>query len=141
MGQIIRCSLLGQDIDIEVIIESNLRVIASFSFLGRLYTFVISEWMGHKFTRFASTIDEMGSSTMTTEERIICSVKDVIEHLDQILKTHQRSVLGYAVWYRDNRKAKDTYAQYIQSITCQCIIDNRFTNGQVEWNEVEFTLY
>jgi hypothetical protein len=129
----IQCDLLGQNVHVDVEVDFNFRVVATFTYLHRPYNFIVTKWMGKGFTTFASamlavynngvfgSIDRLGAPTQTTSQRknaIIQSVRDVMRHLDQILQTHQRSVLDYAVWYRENRKGFRTYEQYIQLITC-----------------------
>jgi hypothetical protein len=136
-------------------VDFNFKATASFNFLGRSYSFVIKKWMGYGFTPFMSTmlreynngvfgtLDAVGTPTQTTEQRnaaLTQAVRDVFLHLNQILRTHQRGVLEYAIWYRENRKSTDTYAQYIQLITCHCIAHSDFMHGLVRWEEIPFVM-
>eukprot|EP00798_Chlamydomonas_sp_ICE-L_P006050 gene6050-biopygen1164 len=64
------------------------------------------------------TVDDSGVPTfnMTTAQKVnavIQGAKDVMACVDEIGTRHQRSVLDYAVWYREKHTCWDTYENYI----------------------------
>ena len=66
------------------------------------------------------------------------AVLDIIRHLDQIFQANKRVVLDYAVWYRDKNKEVDTYTQFIQLVTCHCIVHSDFLAPGVTYPIVHF---
>lgn len=66
------------------------------------------------------------------------AVVDIMCHLDQIFRANKRSVLDYAVWYREKHKDADTYAQLIQLVTCHCIVHADFLAPGVTYDIVPF---
>ena len=66
-------------------------------------------------------------------------VMDIMKHLDQIFQQNKRVVLDYAVWYRESKhKETDTYAQFIQLVTCHCIVHSDFLAPGVTYDVVPF---
>ena len=64
---------------------------------------------------------------------------DIMRHLDQIFTAHKRSVLDYAVWYREKKhKDADTYAHFIQLVTCHCIVHADFLAPGITYDVVPF---
>ena len=62
------------------------------------------------------------------------AVKDVFLHLNSILIQQLRSILDYAVCYRENYGTDmTTYSKYIQLVTANCIDDNDFLAGNMKW--------
>ena len=66
------------------------------------------------------------------------AVLDIIRHLDEIWKANKRVVLDYAVWYREKHKEDDTYTQFIQLVTCHCIVHSDFLAPGVTYPIVPF---
>jgi hypothetical protein len=64
--------------------------------------------------------------------------RDIIVCLGQIGAAHQRSMLEYAVWYRENHPTPASYRAFITLITCHNIVQNNFMTPNVNWTVVEF---
>jgi hypothetical protein len=64
--------------------------------------------------------------------------RDIIVCLGQIGAAHQRSMLEYAVWYRENHQTPANYSQFITLVTCHNIVHGDFMAPNVNWTVVEF---
>ena len=58
--------------------------------------------------------------------------------LDKIGTHHQRSVLDYAVWYRDKHLGRATYSEFITLVTCECVVGAEFVVPNQRWELVQF---
>ena len=65
-------------------------------------------------------------------------VLDMMRHLNQIFTANKRSLLDYAVWYREKHKELDTYAQFVQLTTCHCIVHADFLAPGLSYPIVPF---
>ena len=63
--------------------------------------------------------------------------KDVMSCLCMISSVHQRSILEYCVWYRENHNL-DTYSEYITKVASHCVVHNDFMAPNQTWTLVEF---
>jgi hypothetical protein len=82
-----------------------------------------------------------GARAMTLAQKLNCvehGCRDIITCLGQIGTVHQRSMLEYAVWYRENHQNPATYSEFITLTTCHCIVHNDFMAPNVAWTTVEF---
>lgn len=78
---------------------------------------------------------------MTVSQKLNCvehGCRDFVTCLGQIGTVHQRSMLEYAVWYRELHVNPATYEQFITLMTCHCIVLNDFMAPNVLWTVVEF---
>ena len=75
--------------------------------------------------------DSTANSTAEQNRRIVLqSVKDVYLHLNSILLQQPRSILDYAVWYREKYGTDiTTYSKYIQLVIAYCIVHSDFWQG------------
>jgi hypothetical protein len=132
----------------------------TFSYLGRLHEFKMSRWSGTGWAPFvtkfhvahrdivtfgSSTIDDNGMSTfdVTPEQLnaiVIESASDVFKYLDVLLISQQKQILDYSVWYRDRNPPPETYEEYIQLVTCHCIVHSQFLAGNLLWTVVPFVI-
>lgn len=83
----------------------------------------------------------VAARAMTVAQKLNCveqGCRDIVTCLGQIGYTHQRSMLEYAVWYRENHPSPTTYSQFITLVTCHCILHNDFMASNVSWGIVEF---
>ena len=81
--------------------------------------------------QFSSTKDQV-------DNIVLKATKDVFKYVDTLLKTHQKQILDYSVWYRDRNFSIATYEEYIQLILCHCIVHSQFLAGNVQWEVVPF---
>ena len=59
------------------------------------------------------------------------TIKDGFLHLNSVLVQQPRSILDYAVWYREKYGTDiTTYSKYIQLVTADCIVHS----GLLAWN-------
>ena len=78
---------------------------------------------------------------MTLIQKLNCieqACKDILTCLEQIGSVHQRSILEYAVYYRENYSNPGSYSEYITLLTCQSIGNNNFMAPNIPWKLVEF---
>ena len=62
----------------------------------------------------------------------------MIGHVDRIWRKNKRSILDYAVYYREKYPQTETYAQYMSLVTCHCIVQADFLSPDVFWEVVPF---
>lgn len=136
--------------------------IMDFSLYGQPYTFTIDKWRSKSLRKFLEMFhdytsrdpvlfggihtDSEGNSSinMDVQQKVNAAMqgcKDVMGCLDKIAKHYQRSVLDYAVWYREQRPRRDDegYSQFITLLTCHLIVHTDFLAPHVQWDLVEFT--
>ncbi len=148
--------IAGWPIVAEITVEPGLRTLVNFTFAKAVYLFVIEDWAGTSWAPFASkmllalgddgdtygTLDQSGTPDQTLEQKKECilrAVGDIFAYIDQIFRTHPDAVLDYATWYvRKGSRSTNTYAQFIQLITCRCIVDQQLRNSLLEPKEVLF---
>ena len=63
--------------------------------------------------------------------------KDIARCLAMIANVHQRSILEYCVWYRENHDLS-TYRSFVTKITSHCVVHNDFMAPDQTWTLVEF---
>ena len=66
------------------------------------------------------------------------AVCDIMAHMDRIWRKYKRSVLDYAVFFRERHQAADTYEEYMSLVTCHCIVHADFLSPDVAWEVVPF---
>lgn len=146
----------GQPVRVEVMVFNLKHATADFRYMNQMYSFELNAWKGRGFTPFSSklvaaygsgqgfgSIDAEGHVDASADEKeasVLQAVKDIFRYLNQIVLHQGRSVLDYAVWYRENHKERDTYEQTIQLVTCHCIVHSDFMQGDITWHVVPFTL-
>jgi hypothetical protein len=132
----------------------------SFIYMRTPYQFDITKWSGQgvrKLTElfFAHTARDPGTFgtaityddqeratslplTPTQRRNVIFQASiDILTCLSKIVHVHQRQVLDYAVWYREQKAKGDSYRSYITLITCHCIVHSEFMSGSVQYELVE----
>ena len=157
-----KTTLLGSPIRVDVEVSKSWRTVVDFSLLGVAYTFSIDAWRSKRFTPFVqlfhdrtngqirdpgeygriATDDEgLVNVEMTHQQKLKCvlaATRDVMACLDKIGTHHQRSVLDYAVWYRDKHPERTTYSELITLTTCHCIVHTDFLAPNQRWELVQF---
>lgn len=81
------------------------------------------------------------AKAMTQYQKLNCveqGCRDIIICLEQIGSTHRRSMMEYAVWYRELHQGPTDYSAYITLQTCQSIVHNNFMAPNVTWALVQF---
>ena len=63
--------------------------------------------------------------------------KDILSCLSMIADVHQRSILEYCVWYRENHNLS-TYGKFVTMMTSNCVVHNVFIAPNQTWTLVEF---
>ena len=151
----------GVNLSVDYKIFHNNAAEAHFNYLGSDYNFSITRWKQKAFSLFRSKFHEIytdtvkyGSSVVDYDtgdvissennsrqntEIVIRSIQDIFIYLDTILQQQPRSILDYAVWYREKHSDKlDTYEKYIQLVTCHCIVHSDFLAGNIRWETIQF---
>lgn len=151
----------GVNLPVYYKIFQNNAVVAHFNYLGSDYNFSITRWKQKAFSTFKAKFHEKYSdsvkygssfvdpdtgdiissqnSSKQNTEIVIKSVQDIFLYLDTILQQQPRSILDYAVWYREKHYDKlDTYEKYIQLVTCHCIVHSDFLAGNIHWKIIPF---
>ena len=155
-------SMLG---DVKVVVDFTIyqdnAADAHFVYLGSDYNFSMTRWKQKSFSAFRAkfhevytdtvkygstevdpdTGDVVTSSSTATQNKstVLRAIKDVFLYLDSLLQQQPRSILDYAVWYRENKPTDlGSYAKYIQLVTCHCIVHSDFLAGNFKWEVLEF---
>lgn len=148
------CTLVGNSTPVSVDIMTSFAATVNFSFLGHPYMFSVTKWSRRGQAQFYSifhevqrdedlfgTLEADGTVKKTTEQKLNCivqAIKDVMFCLNIITETHQRSVLDYAVYFREKVPDDDTYGHYITLITCHCIVHQHFIYPSAQFTVVKF---
>lgn len=150
--------LNGVSVEVEYKIFFDLRTVCKFYFNGKSQLFEIKTWRRwtwwgfpnfvRKFyqdhndaDRYGTILD--GDIVNPSYEQQLAIVKkailDCFRYLDQLLSTQGRLIVDYAMWYRETHGEElNTYSDYIQIATCNCIIQSRFLAPNVAWVKVPF---
>lgn len=149
------CTLAGNNVQVNVDVElPSFIVNANFWFMGHPYLFRVTKWAGPGQATFTlrfhevprneqryGVISDDGTATKTTDQKVnsvLQAVKDVFSCLNTIIETHQRSVLDYAVYFREKVRRLKTYGDYITLITCHNIVHQDFYFLKEKFNIVRF---
>jgi len=149
---------------VDVQVEINNITTCNFFYLRHNYTFRITKWSGGGYWSFMEkflpvyAIDAAsrlkygevqrdpatGNEQMVQDQdqRVEClmqATKDIFDCLNDIIVKHQRSVVDYALWYREKQRDDDTYSHLITLVTCHCIVHSDFMYGNVNFDLVKFT--
>jgi hypothetical protein len=152
--------LLGVPVKVDVTIAQTWRTGIDFNLMGTTYDFTVDKWRAQQFTPFLLLFHahkprdkDLYGSISQNEEGVVAPLvsreqkirtvmhasKDVMLCLHQIATRYQRSVLDYAVWYREKRREEGTYAELVTRITCHCIVHMDFLAPNVSWDVVQFS--
>jgi hypothetical protein len=63
--------------------------------------------------------------------------RDIIICLNMIGQVHQRSVLEYCIWYREQPHTWN-YSETITHATASCVVHSDFMSPNIQWTLVEF---
>ena len=158
---IITVRVLGTNIRVHVKIFASWLTTLDFNFQGCPYTFIIDRWRSRNFGgflrlffahgdrdehQFGALIDDGAGNTRAemdiTQKKatVMQAVRDVLTCLAQIAETYQRSIVDYALWYRERRVDEEmTYKQFITRVTCNQIVHTDFmAPAGLAWELVEF---
>ena len=151
--------IMGTSVNVSLTIRNTYDATMEFTLFGVAYTFAVTRWSRKGLASFlllffaynsreaaefgSCTVDDNGFPTfnMTTAHKVnavIQGAKDVMACVDDIATRHQRSVLDYAVWYREKHACWDTYEKYITMLACNCIVHAYFLAPGVTWELVTF---
>ncbi|CAM9998072.1 unnamed protein product, partial [Ectocarpus fasciculatus] len=134
--------------------RNTFKATIDFSLFNIPYTFTILSWSRRGLAKYLNLFHEFvqrdvaqyglrveDSTAMTVSQKLNCvehGCRDFVTCLGQIGTVHQRSMLEYAVWYRELHVNPATYEQFITLMTCHCIVHNDFMAPNVLWTVVEF---
>ena len=82
----------------------------------------------------------LNAKPMTLDQKLNLiekAAKDVISCINLIGNTHQRAIIDYCVWYRENHD-EDTYEKAITKLASHCVVHSDFMTPNVQWQLVEF---
>lgn len=150
----------GQDLEFTYTVRGDYSVTLGFTVRGKPYSFNLTRWKGataqarflglffaHKprdaglFGAEVTGQDDLPVYRMTEEQRIAAVVqasKDVIWTLDRITHEFERSVLDYAVWYREKHPETNTYSELITLVCCHAIVHSDFMAPNISYPLVQF---
>lgn len=152
-------NILGSTAKASVSVKQNWYVEIDYHWLDTTYSFIITRWMSNSqaeslrlfFKDTTRDIDKYGSVDMETgnlkvtaqQKRNIIQkcCEDLLKTLELIITHHRKSLLDYAVWYRDKRptgKSRNTYGEFITVMACDCIIHGDIL-GYNDWKVIEFS--
>jgi hypothetical protein len=152
-------TVLGCQVSVEVSIKNSYEASMDFSLFGRTYTFNVWTWRSRRIDKFVKLFhshevrDEEAFGSihteaggvqnvrMTTPQKyaaVIHGCKDILTCLNKILNAYQRSVMDYAMWYRENHVEETDYSSYITLATCHCIVHSELFSPQVPFTLVKF---
>ena len=81
------------------------------------------------------------SKVMTQDQKINMiqqGCEDIMACLNLIGQVHQRSILEYCIWYRENHNKDTTYGSFITMMTCHAVTHSNFMAPGITWQLVEF---
>ena len=146
----------GSNIEVAFNIYTDHRAVCTFSYMARSYIFEMGCWKGTKpfndFIRkfhaannnpveYGTTLEnDIVDATFDQQVSIVRkAVRDCFTYLDQLLHTQDRAIVDYAMWYRERYgKELNTYSDYIQVVTCNCIVHSEFIAPNIAWMVVPF---
>ena len=152
-------TLQGSQVACSYTVHHDYAVALEFNLRGKPYSFRLTKWKQKGQATFMPLFfnhcarDQAAFGTLTysadmlpsyqqTEAQhvavVVQATKDVMLCLDQIVHAFERSVLDYAVHYREKHQETDTYAQYITLVCCHCITHSDFLAPQVTWPLLQF---
>lgn len=82
-----------------------------------------------------------GAKPITLYQKLNCieqGCRDIITCLGQIGNTHQRSMMEYAVWFREVYQTPADYADFITLMTCHSIMHSDFMAPNIVWTLIKF---
>ncbi len=153
-------TIWGSSISVTLTISSSYEASFDFSMNGTPYSFTVTRWSRRGFAKFAAMFfdhkardavefgkyEEAADGTpvfsMTTPQKlntITHGVQDIMRCIDKIATKYQRSVLDYAVWYREKHPATDTYVDFITLYACHCMVHAEFLAPNITWDVVKFS--
>ncbi len=141
-------------------VHRDFSVSLEFTLRGRPYSFRLTKWKQGGQATFLPLFFQheprdpatFGSMTMSEDltpsydqseaqhvAAVVRAAKDVVRCLDQILRAYERSVLDYAVWYREKHPETGTYNQLITLVCCHCIVHSDFLAPAISYPLLTFT--
>lgn len=154
------CQMLGVGIHVCISVRQNYATSIDFTLFGKPYTLNVTAWQSRGLAKFLGLFHSHSQRDVSTYGEILVSPdgvtdfrmnvmqkgnaviqasKDIMTCLSKITHQYRRSVLDYAVWYRERHAEEDTYSEYIARRTSHCIVHADFMAPDVAWNVVLFT--
>lgn len=151
------CHISGVATTVSLTIKATYEASLAFSLHGSPYSFTIARWSRRGFAKFATLFfnyaardpiqfgtfsespDGVITFGMTTDQKlniITQGVRDIMACLDAIVIKYKRSVLDYAVWYREKYPRDEPYDNFITLYTCHCIAHSNFLAPDISWDVV-----
>ena len=158
-AQAFRTTVAGIETDVSVTVDNFYATMVDFHLHGRAYHFSIDAWRGRGIQKlltffhghvtrdpanYGALVESDNGNRevrMTIPQRVnavVQAVKDIMTCFEMIFQAHQRSIVDYAIWYREHGPRHETYSHHITKIACNCIIHSNFMAPDVVWNLVEF---
>lgn len=152
--EVIHPVLGGVPVNVTVTIANSWQTVMDFVFSQRAYNFNVTTWSRRGLSTFLSkflehyqaepdrgTLSEDGTPIVSYEQKIAAvmqACRDIFTTIDMILTQHGRGMLDYAVWYRERHHERDTYADMITRVACNCIVHADMLAPQITWEVVRF---
>ena len=144
-------------VHVECSVESSGVVVCNFSCMRRPYTFRFTAWSVWPiafhdafFKQYPGSsavygrwVTERDSSQLhqTPEQKMHMferATRDVFACLSDIVERNRKSVLGYAVWFRENVRGDSTYAWLVTYVACCAIVHSNFLARDVTFPDIRF---
>lgn len=152
------CTIMDVHVRVNLTIKQTFETTMDFTLSGTAYTFNIVRWSRRGLTPFLELFfqhtdrdpEQFGTFSQDDEglpdfhmthiqklNAVTQAAKDVMTCIDLIATKHQRSVLGYAVWYSEKYASCERYSKYITMLACNCIVNTHFLAPGVTWPSCE----
>jgi hypothetical protein len=141
------------------------QLVMDFSYMRHPYTFRIDRWCGGLgLKRFLDLFHDGGQRDVATfgsvrgdedaqggyaitydmmahqkVAAVLQAARDMFRCLDQILRVHMGSLLGYATWYLEKHGQYDSYAEFITASICKLVLRSNFLAPRLSWRLVQFS--
>ena len=144
--------LTGYDTPVSIVIDrQTYEADINFLYATAQYTFRVTKWSRNGMRAFLILFHEhedrdpamFGTidGVLTSSQKMSCILRasiDVMACLNKITTQIQKSVLDYAVHYRERKGSYETYSKYITTVTCHNIVHAHFMGANITWPVIEF---
>ncbi|KAI3647666.1 hypothetical protein MP228_007887 [Amoeboaphelidium protococcarum] len=147
-------NLLGENVAVEMLVNGYWEVILDFSWRRDPFTSIIKSWSRRLLNGFLALFhghsqrDANSFGTMTDEDVVHMSlqqkknaithaVRDLFVILGELIIANGRSLIDYAIWFRDRRGGdKSSYPLQLEQIACNCVIHGEILAPNIGWKDV-----
>lgn len=153
-------TILDTTVVVNYTIQATFQASLNFTLHGTAHSFFVTRWSRKGFNKFATTFfeykprdvgtfgameqDELGAPKwdLTTNNKVAIieqGLKDIMRCLNLIVTKYKRSVIDYAVWFRERNDNYEKYDLYITQLACHLIVHTDFLAPDVVYDIVLFS--